>query len=625
MSRQFETSSLSQQLATHRLLFDGPMGTALEHAGTLPDSLFEAANATNPSLIKSIHAENVRAGCTILTANTFAANGPALRRHGVDIPLQDVIAAGVSLAREASEERVLVAGAIGQILWSDAGGGSDDSEAYREQIALLRDECVDILAFESFESREAMRSALIAARHEAPDIPIVAQYRVMAPHDSEVAGWLDRAAAEAFELGADVFGLNCGLAPGGMYPFMRHLRTAFPRVRLVAQPSIGPWQQTDGRYIQTSSPDAFATYGRRFLKLGIDILGSCCGTTIEHTRALSGAVRMSDVQAASITFPASPRPVAEEVAQGRAAANTRALQPQRGGAFGAQLGRRFVTSVEINPPGSIDYQKAIAAARRVLDGGATVINTTDGARASLRMDNLAFASILQQELDCEALLHICGRDRSLLGTVSHLMAAHALGVRSLVLITGDPPKMGTFPSSSPVFDVDSLALLRIVDGLNRGIDPSGKEMGQATTFLCGTGVEPAAADLSREVDRLFRKKEAGADFVMTQPVYDDETLLRFLDAAKGIDLPILMGVVPLASSRNAAFVNANVPGMAIPAHILRRMELAGNGPEARREGVAIAIESLRHARATGAIQGAYIVPPLGFYSSAVRIIDAISA
>jgi homocysteine S-methyltransferase len=205
------------------------------------------------------------------------------------------------------------------------------------------------------------------------------------------------------------------------------------------------------------------------------------------------------------------------------------------------------------------------------------------------------------------------------------MAAHALGVRSLVLITGDPPKMGTFPSSSPVFDVDSLALLRIVDGLNRGIDPSGKEMGQATTFLCGTGVEPAAADLSHEVDRLFRKKEAGADFVMTQPVYDDETLLRFLDAAKGIDLPILMGVVPLASSRNAEFVNANVPGMAIPAHILRRMELAGNGPEARREGVAIAIESLQHARATGAIQGAYIVPPLGYYSSAVRIIEAISA
>ncbi|MGC4105253.1 MAG: bifunctional homocysteine S-methyltransferase/methylenetetrahydrofolate reductase [Thermomicrobiales bacterium] len=624
MSSHFETSSLSQRLATHRLLFDGPMGTALEHAGTLPGSLFESVNTTNPSLVKAIHAENVRAGCAILTTNTFAANSLALRRHGIDTSLRDLIAAGVLLAREASNERVLVAGSIGPVVRTEADGAGADPEVYREQIALLRDERVDLLTFESFESREAMRAALTAARLEAPDLPVIAHYRITASHDGGMTDWLERVAADAFELGADVFGLNCGLAPGGMYPFMRHLREVFPRKRLVAQPSIGPWQQTGGRYIQTSSPDAFATYGRRFLKLGIDILGSCCGTTTEHIRALSGAIRMNDAQADSVTFPARSGPTegSGHVAEG--GPHPPAVKLPRGGAFGSQLGQTFVTSVEINPPSSIDYRKAITAARRVLDGGATVINTTDGARASLRMDNLAFASILQQELDCEALLHVCGRDRSLLGTVSHLMAAHALGVRNLVLITGDPPKMGTFPSSSPVFDVDSLALLRIVDGLNRGIDPSGKEMDQPTSFLCGTGVEPAAADLSYEIDRLFRKKEAGADFVMTQPVYDDETLLRFLDAAKGINLPILMGVVPLASSRNAEFVNANVPGMRIPPHVLRRMERAGNGPEARREGVAIAIESLQHARTTGAIQGAYIVPPLGFYSSAVSIIEALS-
>lgn len=624
MSKQFASSVLCQRLEEGRLLFDGPTGSALEHAGTLPDTLFESLNIANPSLIKSIHSGYLRAGCTILTANTFAANDPNLRHYGVESPLAEVIAAGVEIARDAAGDQALVAGSVAQVLRSEDLPAS--LEAYREQIALLRDVGIDLLTLESFESGDALRAALIAVAEEAPDVPVVAQIRVATPAAADefprLAQTLERLAAEAFDLGADVFGLNCGLAPREMFPLIQHLRNAFPRALLIAQPSIGPMQWTAGRLLQTSSPDAFATYGRRFLKMGVDILGSCCGTSVEHTRALSGAIRMRDAQAATPTITvSSPRSSTTKADHPSPVAPAHA----RGGVLGEKLGQTFVTSVEINPPGTIDHRKAISAARRVLDGGATVINTTDGARASLRMDNLAFAAITRQELGCDPLLHICGRDRSLLGTVSHLMAAHALGIRNLVLITGDPPKMGSFPSSSPVFDVDSVALLQIANGLNHGIDPSGKEMDQPTAFLCGTGVEPAASDLAHEVDRLFRKKEAGADFVMTQPVYDDETLLRFLEAAEGIDLPILLGVVPLASARNAAFVHANVPGMKIPPHILRRMEQAGDGPEARQEGVAIAIESLRRARETGAIQGAYIVPPLGFYSSAIRIIEAMAS
>ena len=601
------------------LLFDGPMGTQLENAGTIPGTPFEPLNLSNPTLVKSVHEAYRDANCSIITANTFAANRAVLDKYGLGDQLENVILEGVRLAREVAEDTLLVAGAVSEIHLD--GSPSDHCDAYREQMASLRDARVDVYVLESFESMVGMRLALEALRIEDRDAPIIAQFRIGEGSSPLGRRELASFAAEAASLGADVVGLNCGLSPSEMYPFLADLRSDLTGIPLSAQPSVGELHNVDGRLVQTTSPDAFATFCKRFLKLGVDVVGSCCGTSPEHTRAMSGAIRMSAAQRRVYPGNSSHEPARKAP---REEANTNGvitIPPGDRSKFGALLGTEFVVSVEVNPPPSISYAKSLESARRLLEGGATVINTTDGARASLRMDNLAFASIAQRELNCEALLHVCGRDRNILATVSHLMAAHALGVRNLVLITGDPPKMGNFPSATPVYDVDSLKLLEIVSALNRGVDPAGRSMDGPTSFLCGVGVEPAASDFEYEVDRLFRKKEAGADFVMTQPVYDGETMHRLFEATANLDLPILMGVVPLASHRNAEFVHANIPGMRIPAEIRERMKDAGNGPAAREVGVQIAVESLRQAGSR--IAGAYIVPPLGLYSSALKIIDEL--
>ncbi|HEV2065454.1 MAG TPA: methylenetetrahydrofolate reductase, partial [Thermomicrobiales bacterium] len=382
----------------------------------------------------------------------------------------------------------------------------------------------------------------------------------------------------------------------------------------------------EGRLLYSSGTDLFATYAKRFLNMGVSIVGGCCGTTPDHVRAMSGAVRFArNKQSSSATSTATGLLTIAEappVQPARATAPQALVPIAARSALGARLGQEFVVSVEVNPPASLDYSRAVRASQKLIDGGATVINTTDGARASLRMDNLTFASIVQREVGCETILHVCCRDRNVLGLVSNMLAAHALGVHNLVVITGDPPKMGDFPDATAVYDLDSIGLLRMISNMNAGIDPAGRDMKIPTRFVLGTGAEPAAQDYPRELDRLFRKREAGADFVMTQPVYDPRTMERFLEDTRDLGIPILMGVVPLASHRNAEFLHANVPGMSIPDEIRARMERAGNGPDARQEGIRIAVEAIAAVR--DRVAGAYIIPPLGQYDSAVAIIRQLS-
>jgi homocysteine S-methyltransferase len=287
--------------------------------------------------------------------------------------------------------------------------------------------------------------------------------------------------------------------------------------------------------------------------------------------------------------------------------------------FGAAIGKRFVVSVEVNPPQGLDQARAVAAAKMLTDAGVDVINIADGARAQARISNLALAVRLQHELGIETLLHVCGRDRNLLGQVAHLMGAHALGVKNLVVITGDPPKMGDFPDATAVYDLDSIGLLRLVSRLNRGIDPGGKPLGGATAFFAATGAEPAALNYERELARLQQKIHAGAELVMTQPVYDPAVLERFLTDVEPLGVPVLVGLLPLASHRNAEFLHNEVPGMSIPEHVRERMRKAGSGPEARKEGVAIAREMLSAVRSR--VAGAYVMPPLERYELALEVVD----
>jgi homocysteine S-methyltransferase len=288
-------------------------------------------------------------------------------------------------------------------------------------------------------------------------------------------------------------------------------------------------------------------------------------------------------------------------------------------ALAAKIGKRFVVSVEVNPPVGLDPSRPIAAARMLKDGGVDVVNCSDGARAQARMSNIAFAARVQREVGMETILHVCGRDRNLLGTLAHLLGAHDLGLHNLVIITGDPPKMGDFPDASAVYDLDSIGILKLAARLNHGIDPGGKPLGGVTSFMLASGAEPAALNYTREIARVKEKKAAGAELVMTQPVYDAKVLDRFLADVAPLGLPVLVGLLPLASYRNAEFLHNEVPGMQVPQEVRDRMRKAGTGAAARKEGVAIAREMLASVR--DRVAGAYIMPPLERYELALEVVD----
>jgi len=388
-------------------------------------------------------------------------------------------------------------------------------------------------------------------------------------------------------------------------------------VPLSAMPNAGLPRRVDERLIYVSTPEYFGVFARRMYKLGVRLVGGCCGTTPEHIRRIAASARMAGAAPAdadsALSTDSSYFPVT-------APPDVRVVPLAEKSRFAAKLAAgKFVVSVEVNPPIGLDTGKALAAAKMLTSSGADVINIADGARAQARMSNLALAASMQRELGIETILHVCGRDRNLLGQVAHLLGAHALGVRNLVIITGDPPKLGDFPDATAVYDLDSIGILKLVSSLNRGLDPGGKPLGAPTSFVCATGAEPAALNYDREMRRLKLKMAAGAELVMTQPVYDREQLDRFLRDAEPLGIPVLVGLLPLASYRNAEFLHNEVPGMQVPEAIRERMRRAGTGKAARQEGVNIAREMLEGVR--GRVAGAYIMPPLERYELALEVID----
>jgi 5,10-methylenetetrahydrofolate reductase len=383
---------------------------------------------------------------------------------------------------------------------------------------------------------------------------------------------------------------------------------------VIAQPNAGFPASVEGRTLYVANPEHFGVFARRMLKSGVRIIGGCCGTTPDHTRTMLGAVRMlrgekvDDTvhKPAQVTLASSPAPAAKVPVDQRSK-------------LGARLARgEYIVSVELTAPPGADLTKTKQQVADLAKGGIDIVNIADGPRASARMANVAVCARLVAETQVEPILHVCARDRSFLGLVAHLLGAQGLGLRNLVIITGDPPKMGDYPFSTPVYDVDSVGLLRIAAGLNAGVDPAGKEC-EPTSFVLATGAEPAAHDRERELRRLEEKKLAGAELVMTQPVYDPRTLERFLDDAKPLGLPVMVGILPLASHRNAEFLHNEVPGMAIPAEYRERMSKVPQGPAARAEGIKIAQEAL--AAVKHRVQGVYVMPPFNRVDSALAVLE----
>ena len=632
--------SLIEAIQRGALAVDGGMGTQLYERGVLFNVNYEELVLTRPELIQRIHEDYLRAGAQLIETNTFGGNRVRLAKHGLDDKVRVINVEAARLARRTAGERAYVAGAIGPTGLVFAGFSDDERErvrsAFREQAEALAEGGVDALMIETMRQPEEIELALEGVRQAVGHaLPIIAQVSVdedLAMADGTPVGVMgERLKA----LGCDVIGVNCCDGPQVVFAAVEKLLPL--GVPLSAIPNAGLPRRVDDRFIYVSTPEYFGVFARRMCKLGVRLIGGCCGTTPEHVRRIAGAVRMEGSSAASAALADGPADSGPPWTGTTTSTETDepddALRPPLPGAgvrvvpreeksvFAAKIGRKFVVSVEVNPPLGLDPGPAIEAARILIAGGVDIINIADGARAQARMSNLALAVRMHAELGIETLLHVCGRDRNLLGQVAHLLGAHALGVRNLVVITGDPPKMGDFPDATAVYDLDSIGILRLVSRLNRGIDPGGKPLGAATAFLAATGAEPAALNYPRELARLALKQRAGAELVMTQPVYDPAVLDRFLTDVAPLGLPVLVGILPLASHKNAEFLHNEVPGMQIPDDVRARMKAAGSGPAARREGVAIAREMLAAVRHK--VAGAYVMPPLGRYEMALEVIDGL--
>ncbi|MSP72620.1 MAG: bifunctional homocysteine S-methyltransferase/methylenetetrahydrofolate reductase [Myxococcales bacterium] len=604
-------------LARHGgLLFDGAMGSLLYERGVFLTNSFEAVNLTQPELVRQIHQEYLQAGARVLTTNTFGANRVRLEKHGLADKVQAINEAGVKLALEVSGGGAFVAGSIGPtgLTLEELVGaqGARAEDALAEQIELLDQAGADVICLETFYHLAELELAVRLARARTPK-PIVALYTFQ--QDGLALGGLspEQVGRRLIEAGADVIGANCGGGPDLLF------RVTTPMVPLglpvIAQANAGRPEVIEGRVIYVANPEYFGVFARRLLKAGVKVIGGCCGTGPEHIRRMAGAARMF---AADSDGAPQPR-IADGGLMGATSVGLEIPLAERSD-LGARLSRGdFVTSVELNPPVGFDLRKRVDAAIALRDIGVTTINIADGPRASLRMTNLAMAVEVARETGLSPLLHVCCRDRNFLGLQAHLLGAHVLGLRNLVVITGDPPKMGDYPNATAVYDVDSIGLLNIITGYNSGVDPAGKAMPEKTRFVKLTGAEPAALNYDRELRRLEMKRDAGADAVMTQPVYDPRVAERFLDDVRGLGLPILLGVVPLASHRNALFIDKNIPGMRVPGYVLERMAQADEKGRGQEEGIQIARESLLAFR--DRIQGAYIMPPFDRHAAAMRVLE----
>ena len=599
------------------VLCDGAMGTLLYAKGVFINRSYDELNLSQPDLIRGIHHEYLQAGAEIIETNTFGGNSFRLGRHSLADQVRDINRAGVRIAREAAKSfDVWVAGSVGPLGTRIEPLGKtsfqEAREAFRQQIEVLVEGGVDLLILETFGYMEEIHQAMLAARDVSPSIPIVAQVTI-----DEDGNCLDGSAPQTFvpklvEWGADVIGCNCSVGPVAMLDAMERVRAA-TSLPLAAQPNAGIPRSVDGRNIYLCSPEYMASYARKFVAAGVRLVGGCCGTTPEHIRVMKSALRVGEARGKAVSRPAAGG-LSVPLAVPAVPLQDRSL-------LGAKLARgEFVTMVEIVPPKGIDVQKEIDGARFVKSVGVDAVNIPDSPRASARMSNQALSLLIQREVGVDAILHYTCRDRNVLCIQSDLLGAAAVGIKNLICITGDPPKMGNYPDATAVFDVDAIGLVNIVHNLNRGLDLGGNPIGTGTGFVIGVGANPGLTDMDEEIRRFEFKVEAGAEYAVTQPVFDLRLLENFLRRIEHCRIPVVAGIWPLVSVRNAEFMK-NELRVSVPDAILERMARAQTPELARAEGVAIAREMLIAARQM--VQGAQISAPSGRYSSAVDVLEAL--
>jgi homocysteine S-methyltransferase len=595
------------------LVCDGAMGTMLYARGVFVNRSFDELNLTQPDLVAEIHKGYAQAGADVLETNTFGANRVKLAAFGLGDQVRAINVQGAKVARHAARDHAYVAGAIGPLgirvePWGRTGV-DEAEEHFREQARALVDGGVDLFVLETFRDVNEIGAAISAVRSVC-DLPIVAQ---MTTEDD--GNTLDGVAPEAFvpELerrGADVVGVNCSVGPAAMLETLERIAHV-AHVKLSAQPNAGRPREIEGRNIYLCSPEYMASYARRFINSGVRLVGGCCGTTPDHIRHIKMAVRSlapaasrargsqtAGTGAMAGAAPAIATPPIPRVEKSRMA-NTLA----RGG---------FVVCVELVPPRGYRADALIEQARQLKIRGVDLVNIPDAPMASARMSAVSAAVLVQQQTGVETVLHYACRDRNLLAMQSDLFGAHAMGIRNLLVITGDPPQVGDYPDATAVGDVDSIGLTNVVAQLNRGFDIGGQPIGQPTGFHIGVAVNPAALSLEEELRRFAYKVEAGAEFAVTQPVFDVAELKAFLARVSKHDIPIVAGLMPLESVRHAEYMANEVPGIRIPDAVVERMRRADAAGRVRDEGLTIAREIAAEIRPL--VKGVQI-------STAVRAID----
>jgi methionine synthase / methylenetetrahydrofolate reductase(NADPH) len=584
-------------------VFDGAMGTMLYGRGVYLNVCYDELNLRQPDLITEIHRAYVKAGAELLETNTFGANARKLAQYGLADDTEKINRVAAELARAAAGTRASVVGAIGPLgIRIEPFGETSVAEARAEfarQAAGLLEGGVDGFILETFSDVDELRAALEAVRG-LTDLPVIAQMtigtdgRTHYGTEPAVFGPLLEA------LGADVIGVNCSVGPQGILEAVEQLAPVVTRP-ISAQPNAGLPRDVGDRKIYMASPEYLGDYARRIVEAGARFVGGCCGTTPDHIKAISGFVHSVAPRHVAVSVPA------EQVARG-----VDPVPLAERSHYGAKLAAgEFITTVEIVPPKGVDPAPMFEQCRALKAAGVDAVNVPDGPRAQSRMGALLSGLMIEREVGLEAVVHYACRDRNLLGMLSDLLGAAAAGLRNLLLVTGDPPKMGPYPDATAVFDIDAIGLTNLVARLNRGLDPGHNPIGMPTRFVIGVGVNPAAPDLERELSRLHWKVEAGAEFAITQPVFDLDQLDRFLKRIESLRLPVIGGIWPLVSLRNAEFLANEVPGVTVPAAILDRMRRASErGREhGLAEGVTIAREML--AAAKDRLSGAQVSAPLG--------------
>ena len=607
---------LLARLKRSPVLCDGAMGTLLYAKGVFINRCYDELNVSQPELIRGIHHDYLQAGAEIIETNTFGANAFRLGRHGFASRVHEINLAGARVAREEAKSfDAWVAGSVGPlgVRIEPLGKTSFDEArtAFREQIAALVEGGVDLLMLETFGYVEELHQAILAAREVAPALPLVAQVTI-----DEDGNCLDGSTPDVFTprldaLAPDVIGCNCSVGPVAMLEGIERMRALTSRP-LSAQPNAGIPRSVEGRNIYLCSPEYMASYARKFAAAGVRLVGGCCGSTPDHIRAMKSALRVGEARAKTVSVPA---------AGGAKPAPAPAVPVEKRSRLGAKLAAgQFVSMVEIVPPKGTDIRKEVEGARFVKSVGVDAINIPDSPRASARMSNQALSLLIQQQVGIETILHYTCRDRNVLGIQSDLLGAAAMGISNLICITGDPPKMGNYPDATAVFDVDAIGLVNIVHNLNRGLDLGGNPIGTGTAFVIGVGANPGLSDMDEEIRRFEFKVEAGAEYVVTQPVFDLGLLEGFLRRIEHCRIPVVAGIWPLVSVRNAEFMK-NELRVSVPDSILERMARAQTPEAAREEGVAIAREMVNAVR--DVVQGVQISAPLGRYASAVDVLEAL--